>query len=261
MLEARLPSAVTLKKIIDAVKELVQDANFDCNDSGIALQAMDSSHVALVALLMRAEGFDPYRCDRNIALGINFATLAKVMKCAGNDDNLTIKAGEDADVLSLYEHLPVHDSDRISEFDIKLMDVDADHLGIPETDYSATIKMPSAEFQRICRDLSVMSETVTIEAVKDAVKFIASGDTGSGSITVKPNQAVDKKDMEVTVTLQEPVKLAFSLKYLNHFAKAATLAGSVTLSLSDDVPLMVEFAMDNDLGYLRFYLAPKIGDE
>ncbi|KNE55280.1 proliferating cell nuclear antigen (pcna) [Allomyces macrogynus ATCC 38327] len=259
MLEARLPSAVTLKKIIDAVKELVQDANFDCNDSGIALQAMDSSHVALVALLMRAEGFDPYRCDRNIALGINFATLAKVMKCAGNDDNLTIKAGEDADVLSLM--FESTNSDRISEFDIKLMDVDADHLGIPETDYSATIKMPSAEFQRICRDLSVMSETVTIEAVKDAVKFIASGDTGSGSITVKPNQAVDKKDMEVTVQLQEPVKLAFSLKYLNHFAKAATLAGSVTLSLSDDVPLMVEFAMDNDLGYLRFYLAPKIGDE
>jgi proliferating cell nuclear antigen len=39
------------------------------------------------------------------------------------------------------------------------MDIDADHLGIPDTEYSAVVKMPSTEFQRICRDLSVMSET------------------------------------------------------------------------------------------------------
>ena len=29
-----------------------------------------------------------------------------------------------------------------------------EHLGIPETDYSAVIKMPSGEFQRVVRDLS-----------------------------------------------------------------------------------------------------------
>jgi proliferating cell nuclear antigen len=101
MLEARLPVAVTLKRILDAIKDLVSDANFDCNESGIALQAMDTSHVALVALLLRAEGFDPFRCDRNISLGVNFGMLSKVLKCAGNDDVLTIKSGERGDVLSL----------------------------------------------------------------------------------------------------------------------------------------------------------------
>ncbi len=32
---------------------------------------MDSSHVSLVALKLKAEGFDLYRCDRNISLGMN----------------------------------------------------------------------------------------------------------------------------------------------------------------------------------------------
>ena len=31
------------------------EANFDCSSTGITLQAMDSSHVSLVALFLRAE--------------------------------------------------------------------------------------------------------------------------------------------------------------------------------------------------------------
>ncbi|CAN7096921.1 unnamed protein product, partial [Brassica rapa subsp. narinosa] len=30
---------------------------------------MDSSHVALVSLLLRSEGFEHYRCDRNLSMG------------------------------------------------------------------------------------------------------------------------------------------------------------------------------------------------
>ena len=43
---------------------------------------------------------------------------------------------------------------KVSDYEIKQMDLDGEHLGIPETDYSCVVKMPSAEFQRICRDLS-----------------------------------------------------------------------------------------------------------
>jgi len=39
------------------------------------------------------------------------------------------------------------------------MDIDQEHLGIPDTEYAATVTMPSAEFQRICRDLSALSES------------------------------------------------------------------------------------------------------
>ena len=30
---------------------------------------MDSSHVSLVALSLRADGFEHYRCDRNVSMG------------------------------------------------------------------------------------------------------------------------------------------------------------------------------------------------
>ena len=41
--------------------------------------------------------------------------------------------------------------DRISDFDLKLMSIESEHLGIPDQDYSAEVKMPASEYQRICR--------------------------------------------------------------------------------------------------------------
>lgn len=55
--------------MVEAIKDLIEDANFECNSSGFSLQAMDSSHVSLVALSLRADGFEHYRCDRNVSMG------------------------------------------------------------------------------------------------------------------------------------------------------------------------------------------------
>ena len=263
----------------------MQDCNFDCNDSGIALQAMDNSHVALVSMLMSAATFQPFRCDRNIALGINLSSLTKVLRAAQNNDILTLKAEDAPDSVNLtFESA---ESDRISEYDIKLMDIDQEHLGIPETQYAATISMPSAEFQRICRDLSQLSESgtfipsflvrvsmqlyiqltlpplsaVSIECTKEGVTFKCTGDIGNGSVTLRSASNVDDPKKNIEIALSEPVALTFSLKYLVHFCKASGLSSSVKLCLSNEVPLLVEYGLsgENAAGsYLRFYLAPKV---
>jgi proliferating cell nuclear antigen len=62
---------------------------------------MDNSHVALVSVKLDAVGFRKYRCDRPMPLGVNLGSLTKVLKCAKDDDIVTIKAGDDADVLNL----------------------------------------------------------------------------------------------------------------------------------------------------------------
>jgi proliferating cell nuclear antigen len=51
---------------------------------------MDSSHVALVSLSLSMDGFEHYRADSNMVLGISIANLAKVMKLADNTDEITL---------------------------------------------------------------------------------------------------------------------------------------------------------------------------
>ena len=52
MFEARLVEGRIFKQLIDAMKDLVQDANIDCNEDEISIQAMDSSHVSLVGMFI-----------------------------------------------------------------------------------------------------------------------------------------------------------------------------------------------------------------
>ena len=92
--------------MVEAIKDLIEDANFDCNSTGFSLQAMDSSHVSLVALSLRSDGFEHYRCDRTMSMGIGMNNLAKILKCAGNDDVVTLKAEDNADKLVLMFESP-----------------------------------------------------------------------------------------------------------------------------------------------------------
>lgn len=289
MFEARLAKGSILKRIIEAIKDLVTDANFDCSSTGIALQAMDASHVSLVSLLLRSDSFDHFRADRNISLGINLGSMSKILKCAGNDDEITIKAGDQADMVTFMFESPKHD--RISDFELKLMDIDSEHLGIPDTEYKCVVKMPSSEFQRICRELAIIGDTVTISCTKEGVKFSVNGDLGNGNITCRPDSAADdddedeeeqsKKDdddeesdkkvkkesdkkktkkVKTTIELEDDVSLTFALRYLNFFAKSTSLSETVSLSMSPDVPLAVEYDCEG-LGHIRFYLAPKIEED
>ena len=65
------------------------------------VQAMDSSHVSLVSLKLAKENFDHYRCDRSISLGIRLDVLSRMLKCANKGDQLTMKADDDGDELTL----------------------------------------------------------------------------------------------------------------------------------------------------------------
>ena len=92
MFEARLTQGGLLKRLLDVVKDIVDNGNFDCSASGFGLQAMDLSHVSLVSVMLHADSFDQYRCDRNISLGFNMKSLAKFLKCAGDSDVVSMKA-------------------------------------------------------------------------------------------------------------------------------------------------------------------------
>lgn len=88
---------------------------------------------------------------------------------------------------------------------MKLMDIDQEHLGIPDTVYDAEIQLPAAEFARIIRDLKELGESVKIEVSKDGVRFSSEGDIGSAAVTLKQTSGAgrDASDEEGSDEEQE----------------------------------------------------------
>jgi len=296
MFECTLTSGELFKKIVSALSDLVEQGNFQVDNNMISFQGMDSSHVSLVSMQLTESGFASYRCDSNAVLGIQFAALNKILKCMTSKDSLSIQAQDDGDTVNfIFESA---DQKRYSNFELKLNDIDAEQLGIPDTDYATTVQMPSAEFQRICRDLAAIGDTVTISASKQGVQFAVDGDIGAGSMMIKgfvapssgskavkdedatqmdeeededmqmavpthnvdDDEDIDGEDNGVRIQLEESVQQTFSLRYLNNFTKATGLSKSVVLRMGADVPLEVHYKIA-DFGSLRYYLAPKIDDD
>merc|ERR1712028_205763 len=247
-----------LKKVVDAMKDLCKDVNFDCSEKGIQVQSMDSSHVALVSLLLRESAFSEFKCDRATSLGMNVDSLGKIFKMCGPTDSLKLKWQNDADTVNF--QCESGDDDRIADFELKLMQIESEHMEIPEQQYKVVVKMPSAEFLKVCRDLKEFGETMQIQASKDGIRFSVAGDVGTGNVVLKPREA-EKPEDRVTLTVQESVTATFALRYLVTFAKAAPLCSTVELGLGPDSPLSVKYELENaDNGYMQFYLAPKIDE-
>lgn len=258
MLEGKFDEALLLKKIVDAIKDSVKLCNFNCTEHGLTVQAVDDSRVLLVSLLVGQAAFNEYRCDRDITLGIDMESFSRIIKCGNNEDYLTILAEDKpSNVMTIFEDKK---KERVSEYSLKLMDIDSEFLNIDEMDYDSVITMPSGEFAKIVRDLKNLSESLNIIVTKDSVKFSSEGESGTGSVVLKPYNDLDHQEESISVNLENPVNLTFGLKYLSDIIKATSLASTITIKLADKTPALFEYKLDAG-GYLRFYLAPKFDED
>ncbi|CAI2374504.1 unnamed protein product [Moneuplotes crassus] len=258
--KCKLADCQKFKRIVDALKDLVSDVNIDTSATGISLQAMDSSHVALVSLMMNQEGFDYFKCEKPATIGVSIGNLSKVLKLANPEDSITLEFDEDPSCLTIIFESSTNS--KSTTFNLNLLTLESENMGIPDTEYTSEITMNSNEFTKICKELGVISDTVGITTTLDYVEFSVTGDIGSGNIKINtstgeidqsgnPDAKGDKADVLV--------ELSFALKYLTMFTKAAPLANEVSLQMSKDTPLVVQFEMSG-LGNLFYYLAPKITD-
>merc|ERR1712183_1132502 len=163
---------------------------------------MDSSHVALVSLLLRESAFSEFKCDRPTSLGMNVDSLGKIFKMCGPNDSLRLRWQNDADTLNF--QCESSDDDRIADFDLKLMQIESEHMEIPEQHYKVVAKLPSGEFQKICRDLKEFGETMQVKATKEGITFSVQGDVGAGNVMLKPREG-EKPEDRVALTVHEPV--------------------------------------------------------
>lgn len=139
MFEAKLQDGTVLKRIVDAIKDLVQDVNLDISASGISLQAMDSSHVALVQMQLDRAGFSSYSIQKNLTIGLSIQNLSKVMRLVSTNDSITLKCSSSDDDAGPTSIQIICESNRAegrtTEFSLNLISLDSESLGIPETTY------------------------------------------------------------------------------------------------------------------------------
>jgi proliferating cell nuclear antigen len=247
-----------IKTLFEVLKEILHDVNIFFDESGMRIMTVDGSHVALIHLFLDASNFEEYKCARPLHLGVNMSNMFKLLKTATNQDTLVFFMEND---VNFELGIQIENAEKRTKtvFTLKLLDVDVESLNMPEIEFDSVITMPSLYFQRLCKDMSNISDTLSITSNKSQIVLACKGDFASQETIIEDNVNMIE-GMTFNQTSTDVVTGAYHLKYLVLFNKASSLCNTMELFMKNNFPLILKYKVAN-LGELRLCLAPKVDED
>jgi proliferating cell nuclear antigen len=246
------------RTLMTALKDILLETNISFQPDGIRIINMDKSHTILVHLYLAASNFEFYECKKEkIIIGVNMFHLFKLINSIDNDDTLTIYIENSDYYDGIVSHLALKfengDIKQCKTQKLKLIEPEQDELEVPDVKFSSIINLPSADFQKIIRDLSCISDKLEIKSVGNELIFKCQGQFASAEI----HRAESDGSMGFIVK-QDSSKVIqgeFSLKNLGYFIKCTNLCSQIEIYLENDLPLIVKYDVAS-LGSIRLALVP-----
>ncbi len=208
------------RTLMTALKDILLETNISFEPDGIRIINMDKSHTILAHLYLAAQNFEFYECKKEkIIIGVNKFHLFKLINSIDNDDTLTIYIEKSDYVDGIVSHLALKfENGEIKQCKtqkLRLIEPEPEELQYPDVKFSSIINLPSADFQKIIRDLSCISDKLEIKSVGNELIFKCSGQFASAEI----HRAESDGSMGF-ILKQDSSKIIqgeFSLKNLGYF--------------------------------------------
>ena len=245
-MKLRTIQASAFKSAFEVLKDILNDVNIYFDKDGMKILTLDTARVALVDFELQSDNFEEYECQEPIVAGVNVTNMFKLLKTISNTDTLSMELNN-RDSLKIKIENAAKKS--CTTFDLKLLDIDEDHIEVPDIPIASITIMPSVDFQRICRDMNNLSNEIEIKRKESNLLISCVGDFANQETVIDCVESVNGVYSGVS-----------SLKYLNIFTKATGMCSNVQLMQEvDNRFLILQYNVAN-LGEVRFYLATKSGD-
>uniref|UniRef100_A0A6C0FAH0 Proliferating cell nuclear antigen PCNA N-terminal domain-containing protein n=1 Tax=viral metagenome TaxID=1070528 RepID=A0A6C0FAH0_9ZZZZ len=246
------------RTLMTALKDILLETNITFQSDGIRIINMDKSHTVLVHMHLHAQNFEFFECKKEkVIIGVNMFHLFKLINSIDNDDTLTMYIENDDYTDGVVSHLALKfENGEIKQCKtqkLRLIEPDPEDLVYPDVKFSSIINLPSSDFQKIIRDLAVISEKLEIKSVGNELIFKCSGQFASAEI----HRAESDGSMGF-ILKQDSSKIIqgeFSLKNLGYFIKCTNLCSQIEVYLENNLPLVVKYDVAS-LGHIRLCLAP-----
>jgi proliferating cell nuclear antigen len=252
-LEVRTVQSPPFRCLIEALKEILTDANIEFDDTGMKIIAMDASHTVLVHLKLEAKNFESYHCPNKIVLGVGMLNFFKLIKTLGNNDTLTLFI-ENEDQNKLGIKIENGEKNSVTRYKLNLMDLPEESISVPPATFESVITMPSVDFQKLCRDMHNIADLLEIKSVGSQLLFNCKGDIGTAEHVIGENNS--GMSFLKNNNPEEIIQGIFALKHLVMFTKCTNLSNQVEIYLKNDYPLIISYGVAS-LGNIKLCLAPQ----
>ena len=257
--------------------------NLHFEKTHLYIQSMDKSHICLSSITIKDKWFSSYSVDNITNISLDTTNFATMMNYALKHSKMEIKFEDEVDPDKLFINLSSSNSSSISKdiievvdpldakktkkikkkevqnkfdhfFELGLIDVEQDILGIPDVEYDVDLIMKSDNFSELMSELMVFGSNLNIVCSEDLLEFNASGDTGK----LKVNIPIDDLN-EYAISEGETLDISYSLNHIGKMCLSNKLGQYVSLSISSEYPMAMKYDLGDD-STVAFYIAPKIAD-
>jgi proliferating cell nuclear antigen len=239
--------ASAFKSTFEVLKDILNDVNIYFRPTGMYVVTLDTARTSLIDMFLAADNFEEYQCDQEeVIAGINISNTFKLLKTITNNDvlKISITSKEYMDIEIISETKKTN-----SKFQLKLLDINESRIEVPDVEMTTVTTLPSADFQRLCRDMSNIGTDIEIRRKDKNIHFKCDGDFANQETTIECPDA------------SPAISGLYSLKYLNIFTKATSMCASVQIIQEiGNRFLILKYNVAN-LGELKFYLATKVSED
>ena len=248
-----------IRNMITAIKDILTDATISFSASGLKIVNFDKTHTILLNVELHASKFEQYAIvPEKIIICTNTLHLFKLISTMTNDDTLSIYIDQSDYHDGTVSHLGLqYDNGDIKQKysqKLRLIEPDTEELVVPDVEYSTVINLPTADFQKIIRDMNGISDRIEIKSVGTDLIFSCEGNFASSKIYRYESDGYmefRQKPQHASTVIQGE----FSLKSLSHFIKCTPLCSHLEMYLENDLPLIIKYDVAS-LGEMKLCLAP-----
>jgi len=239
--------ASAFKSTFEVLKDILNDVNIYFRPQGMYIVTLDTARTSLIDMFLAADNFEEYHCEQEeIIAGINISNTFKLLKTITNNDVLTIEINSkeymDFEITSEAKKTS-------TKFQLKLLDINESRIEVPDVTMTSVTILPSADFQRLCRDMSNIGTDIEITRIGNELRLRCEGDFANQETSIE----CPEESPEITGL--------YSLRYLNIFTKATSMCSSLQIMQEEGNRFLILKYNVANLGDLKFYLATKVSED
>jgi proliferating cell nuclear antigen len=221
------------------------------------IQSMDKSHVCLADIIIKDKWFSQFNFTKINKLSVNSTHFSILMNYALKHDALELKYDENEPDKLFINFLNATENKGLFNhfFELNLIEIDEDSLGIPEIDYDVEFTIESKKLSDIFNELNVFGEDLNIKCSETKLELNTHGDATKLKIDIP----IDDLD-EYAISEDKEIDILFSLNHLCKMCVSMKIGSKISIGISDNYPMSLNYDL-GDNSSVSFFIAPKISDD
>jgi len=244
MLRIEFEDAKNWLELLDAIRDIVEEAVFVATQEGLTLRAMDSARVAMIDLKLPVVYFPDYKIDEEkVNFAISVADMVKSLKGIKKGYRLIMELTENNTLKLEFLGKGRH------SFEFPLLDISPESIPSLKLNFEAHIRIETDILANAIDNLEKFSDYITFKASSD--KLVLTGRSEKGKATSE-----FLKDELISLEVVRDCISSYSTEYLQNILGKSKLSEVTALDFGTKMPLKATYILAGE-GEVSYYLAPR----